>query len=153
MRDPVPLPPVLGTVVFLGALAVFASFWLLISGLFAELSGWTLLARRYRYLGPRPTGTRLSGQVIRLGPVSENRVTKVVLASEGLYLERNALFRFRHPPVLVPWAAVQYVSHGRFLWRRWHSLELAGVTTLRVKDRAYQALAPYLPGGRHAPAA
>jgi hypothetical protein len=132
---------------------VFVGFWLLISRLFAELSGWTLLARRYRHLGPRPTGTRLSGQVVGLGPVRENGATKVLLASEGLHLERNPLFRFGHPPILVPWAAVQYVSAGRFLWRRWHSLQLAGLTTLRVKDRAYEALAPYLPGPHHAPAA
>ena len=153
MADLVPLPPALGTLAFLGGLVVLVGFWLLISRIFAELSGWTLLARRYRYLGAPPTGARLWGQVVGLGPVNENRATNVLLASEGLHLEKNLLFRFGHPPILVPWAAIEYVCEGRFLWQRWHSLELAGVTILRVKGRAYEAIVPYLAGGQHAPAA
>jgi hypothetical protein len=153
VADPVSLPPLLGTFAFLGSLVAFVGLWLLMSWLLAALSGWTLLARRYRHIGPRPTGPRLSGQIIGLGPVNETRVTRLVLADEGLYLERNPLFRFGQPAVLVPWTAVEYVSEGKFLWRRWRSLELGGMTTLRVKDEAYEALAPYLTSGRRAPAA
>ena len=64
----------------------------------------------------------------------------LIRSPSGLYLYAMALFRFRRPPVLVPWAKVRYVDSHQLLWSRWHVLDLGGVTTLSVRPR----LLPFL---------
>jgi hypothetical protein len=55
------------------------------------------------------------------------------------------LFRFRRPPILIPWSEVQYESARHFLWMRSHKLSLGGgVTPIRVKDKALRAFEPFL---------
>lgn len=120
--------------------------WVVVCVLLSALSRWPALARRYPG-GPRPEGTRLRGHVGAVGVVPEHNVTGLVLATAGLYLYSHPFFRLGRAPVLLPWAAVRHRGAHRILWQRWHTLDLAGVTTLRVSDRAWQATAPYLQAG------
>jgi hypothetical protein len=117
--------------------------WLAVGGLLSTLSGWPFLAKRCPG-GPRPSGAVLRRQVVGIGFVSENGVTHMVVSEGGLYLWATPIFRFLRPPILVPWAQVAYVSENRFLWSHSHLLRLGGITSIRIKDRAYQALRTYL---------
>src|SRR5690349_9031123 len=96
----------------------FVAMWLLIGALLAEISGWPVLARQFRTTH-RPAGSPLRHQVVALGPTSESGVTRIITSPAGLYLDTHPLFRFRRPPLLVPWTAIHYRSERRFLWRRW----------------------------------
>jgi hypothetical protein len=138
---PQPLSPsvLASALIFVTAFGAFAGFWLVITGLLSSLSGWPTLAATFP-AGARPDGKGLWGQVLGIGKVRENNVTCLIPSPSGLYLYAMALFRFRRPPVLVPWAKVRYVDAGKFLWSRWYVLDLGGVTTLSVRPR----LLPFL---------
>jgi hypothetical protein len=130
----------------------FVAMWLMIGALLAEISGWPALAREFRTTH-RPAGSRLRNQVVALGPTSESGVTRIITSPAGLYLDSHPLFRFRRPPLLLPWTAIYYRGERRFLWRRWYEIDLAGITVIAVKPRAYQAIAPFLAGQHLDPAA
>jgi hypothetical protein len=122
----------------------FVGLWLFVCALLAEISRWPALARRFPG-GERPEGTVLRGQVIGIGLVGENNVTYLVPTPTGLYMYAHLLFRFRRPPILVPWSEVQYESTRQFLWMRSHKLSLGGgVTTIRIKHKALDTLQPFL---------
>lgn len=61
------------------------------------------------------------------------------------------LFRFMRPPILIPWREVAYESAHQFLWVKFHKLRIAGMTTLRIKDKGFRELRPFLPAGSGAP--
>ncbi len=46
------------------------------------------------------------------------------LAVEGLYLAPLGVFRFLHPPLLIPWSAIAECEDGSFLWWRWTDVHL-----------------------------
>lgn len=121
----------------------FAGMWLLVSALLAEFSGWSSLARRYPG-GPRPDGQRIHGAVMGMGAVGENNVTVMIPTADGLYLYASPLFRFRHPPVMVPWRDIRDGGERGKLWWRNVALELGSEVTIRIRPRAHPALAPYL---------
>jgi hypothetical protein len=121
---------------------IFVGMWLAIGALFAQMSGWSELANEFPGKF-RPEGPRLRRQVVKLGSVNENGVTTLVLSTAGLFLESIFLFRFRRPPVLVPWPALRYLGERRFLWQRWHEFDLGGITTIGVKTKAYDAIARF----------
>jgi len=122
----------------------FVGLWLFVCTLLAEISRWPALARRFPG-GQRPSGTVLRGQVVGVGLVGENNVTYLVPTPIGLYMYAHFLFRFRRPPVLLPWSEVRYEDTRRFLWMTSHRLSLGGgVTTTRVKDKALRAFEPFL---------
>jgi hypothetical protein len=76
--------------------------------------------------------------------VSENNVTSLVVTPQGLYLFSNPLFRFRRPPILVPWSRVHSAGEGGRFWWRVNMLELDGVTMIGVKRPAYEAIKPFV---------
>ena len=121
---------------------LFVAMWFGVGALLAEMSGWPDLARKFPG-GPRPNGQRLRRQVIKIGSVNENGVTGIVVSESGLYLDAMLLFRFRRPPVLVPWDSVTYSTDRRFLWYRWHEFDLGGITTISVRPAAYEAMIHY----------
>ncbi|MBK6780540.1 MAG: hypothetical protein IPG75_13350 [Gemmatimonadetes bacterium] len=113
------------------ALLLFAGFWVAVTSLLAHLTGWPALAAEYPG-GEEPQGERLRGMVYGFRRVNENRVTTLVATPKGLYLTPMRLFRLGRPPVLVPWNRVRYEAERSFLWGRWHDIDLAGITTMRV---------------------
>ena len=117
----------------------FVLMWLGVGTMLAELSGWPRLARTFPG-GARPDGQRLRRQVVKIGSVNENGVTGIVVSAAGLYLDTMFLFRFRRPPVLIPWNLVRPLTERRFLWYRWHELDLGGITTISVRPEAYEAI-------------
>lgn len=129
----------------------FVALWLGVGAILSVASRWTELAGRFPAAG-QPAGTTLRGQVVSVGIVSENNVTYLTLSAEGLYLRPHFLFRFMRRPVLVPWSEVRFLSERKILWWRSYLLDLGGITTVRVKEKAFNAMDPFLIGASAAEA-
>jgi hypothetical protein len=125
---------------------LFLFAWLTIGALLSFLSGWTALAQQFR-AESGPVGKELRGQVVSVGIVGDKNVTYVSVSDRGLYLRSHVLFRFMRAPVLVPWSEVKYVSERKVLWWRSYLVDLAGITTIRVKEGAFRAIEGFLLGG------
>jgi hypothetical protein len=122
----------------------FVALWLFVGLILSEVSRWLALARRF-HAAERPAGTVLRGQVLGIGIVGENNVTGLIVTPAGLYMYANVLFRFRRPPLLIPWREVQYVSGRRFLWMQSHKLSLGAITSITIRDKALREFQPFLP--------
>jgi hypothetical protein len=122
---------------------LIVGLWLLMSAVFAMISGWLSLSSRFRAT-ERPEGTKIIGQVKRMGIVPENRVTHIIVSERGLYLYVSFLFRAFHPALLIPWSEVRLVRVQEGLW--WHNfeLDLASGASLVVKRRAFESIRQYL---------
>jgi hypothetical protein len=94
--------------VFAGIFAIhFLSVWLLLSAIISLMGGWFSLAKAY---GARAAfnGTKWrmqSGQMRRRA--NYNNVLTLGVSQQGLYLASMFLFRFMHPPLLVPWNEIK----------------------------------------------
>ncbi|MEO8362485.1 MAG: hypothetical protein ABI672_20835 [Vicinamibacteria bacterium] len=121
------------------SLGVFMVIWLSVGSLLSILSGWSRLANRFPAEG-EPPGDRLRGQVVGLGSINERNVTSLTPTAQGLYMKTMFLFRFMRRPVLVPWREIKYVRERKILWMRSHIFDLAGLTTIEVKARAFEML-------------
>jgi|CXWL01.1.fsa_nt_gi hypothetical protein len=120
-----------------------AAIVLLVSGLLAVLSGWPVLAKRFRS-HRRPAGRKLTRQVYSVGGVPESGVTNLVIAPEGLYLSVFPLFRFLRPPLLVPWREIRVLSEFSFFGLECTELDMATSTTVVVKRTAHDAMRSYV---------
>src|ERR1041384_7445511 len=117
--------------------AIFIGIWLFNSALFSLVSGWHSLARHFRATS-RPGGRKVTGQVKQMGIVPENRVTHMIVSESGLYLYASLLFRFLHPPLLVPWREVRFAREIKTLWWYTYEIDIAQTTSLRVTRNAYE---------------
>jgi hypothetical protein len=90
----------------------FMTLWLLVSVAISCLGGWNSLSQIYRvrvpFRGRQWPGQ--SGQMRWL--VHYNRVLTLGANERGLYLSNMFLFRFMHPPLLIPWAEIK-VQKGK----------------------------------------
>ena len=112
-------------------LLLFIPFWLLVTGLIAVLGGWTSLAESYPAPDefPLDPAQRFRLRSMQLRSTSRVRANyggsmTVGITPQGLYLVPFGLLRFRHTPVLIPWAAITQCTDGSFLWSRWVDLIL-----------------------------
>lgn len=115
----------------------FVAMWLGIITLLGAVGGWSELARLYR----EPAGTvRAPAQRFSMGsvslrrtglpfPVNYNNCVVVEIGPAGLHLRTWLPFRFRHPPLLIPWAQMERVQAGRFLFWRVLTISPRGVGT------------------------
>lgn len=85
----------------------FVTLWLLIGAIISHTGGWRSLAKIYRtevaFHGAKWSGQ--SGQMRRL--TNYNGVLTLGASREGLYLACMFLFRFMHPPLLIPWSEIK----------------------------------------------
>jgi hypothetical protein len=121
----------------------FVGLWLFVGWILSRVSGWAALAERFP-ASERPQGRKLHRQVVSMGPVGEDGVTGMLVSSRGLYLYAMFLFRFGRRPLLLPWHAVAFVAEKKLLWWRSYDLDLGGLTTVRVKEKAFREIAPHL---------
>jgi len=120
------------------------AFWCGMSYYFARVSGWTLMADRYRAM-LRPAGKTMRNQIWRIGEARESGVTTLVVAASGLYLRPLVIFRFAHPPLLIPWESITRVDLGQSFWGRpYYDLSVGGLSQIRVGEKAYKDIARYL---------
>jgi hypothetical protein len=85
----------------------FLSLWFLVSAIISFIGGWFLLAKVYRTRVPFSGAKwgRQSGQMRWLA--NYNNVLTIGVSPQGLYLASMFLFRFMHPPILVPWSEIK----------------------------------------------
>ena len=94
---------------------VFAGFWCFVIFMMSLLGGWAALARNYRAV-EIPEGKRFLFQSASMGSVNYGSCLTVVVGSAGLYLKVFPLFRFGHPPLLIPWTDLHDLRERKFLW-------------------------------------
>ena len=118
-------------------LLFFVAAWLLATALVARLGGWRELAERYEAPYGFEPERRLRFQSLVLRRVSwfparyRGSVT-VGLGTAGLALAPIAVFRFRHPPLLIPWTAIARCEDGSLLGFGWKDVAVRDVEpTLR----------------------
>ena len=83
------------------------SLWFLVAATISLIGGWFSLAKVYRTQVPF-SGTKWkmqSGQMRWLA--NYNNVLTLGVSPQGLYLASMFLFRFMHPPLLVPWSEIK----------------------------------------------
>jgi len=124
--------------------AYFAALWLLVSAVISFIGGWTKLAGVFRsgkpFIGQQWTGQ--SGQMRWIAGYG-NCLT-VGCNPEGLYLATMALFRFRHPPLLVPWSEIS-ISQRKILFFRFvrfslgHELHIPLYLRWKLADKLRRA--------------
>jgi hypothetical protein len=85
----------------------FLCLWFLVSATISIVGGWFSLAKVYRTRAPfNGTKWRMqSGQMRWLA--NYNNVLTLGVSPQGLYLASVFLFRFMHPPLLVPWSEIK----------------------------------------------
>ena len=123
MSDPQPFPL---WIIFLLFPLFFAAIWLFVTGILATVGGWSVLARLYRDPGHAFRGNivQLPGSSVSLRrgrvplPANYNRCVTLTLPGPGLHLRVVSAFRFRHPPLFIPWGQMETVEPGTMLgWR------------------------------------
>ncbi len=94
-----------------------AGFWLLVAAFISYIGGWATLAKRFRLSTPfiGEKWRRQSGQMRWMA--GYNQCLTVGCNHQGLYLAVMLLFRFRHPPLLIPWDEIR-ISRTRILFFR-----------------------------------
>lgn len=85
----------------------------------AQIGGWSELAQKYR-TDNTFIGSWKGWQFGTFGGVKYKQCLWVAAAPEGLYIKTGPLFLFRlfHPPLLIPWSAINSIEEREFWWRR-----------------------------------
>ena len=126
-------------------IAGYAALWVGISLLIAKVSGWSALAERYRTDPAMFTGWKTGFQSGRMRVWTRYGGALTVGANGmGFYLAVLAIFRAGHPPLFVPWHAIDVTQGTRFIYAytTFHFREVPGVTlevSRRLGDRVLEA--------------
>jgi hypothetical protein len=144
------------------AIPAFLFFW---SGVVASISivgGWHNLAKRFRQ---EETTFRISGEArgtlekfrwssLKMGPkffpTNYGNCITVTLSDDGIGLKVMLLFRPLHPPLLIPWSAIESIETGQelLLFER-TSIQIQGLANpIRIYGRAGQAIERYWTAAR-----
>ena len=85
----------------------FLCLWLLVGATISFVGGWFSLAKVYRTRVPfiGASWRMQSGRMRWLA--NYNNVLTLGVSRQGLYLASMFLFRFMHPPLLVPWSEIK----------------------------------------------
>ena len=92
-------------------------WWVFVLWLLSELSGWRKLAAVYRAERP-PSGRRLSMQGGWVGSTLYRGCLTIYTSHEGLYVSLWPVFRFREPPLFIPWSAIHNAREKRWIFSR-----------------------------------
>jgi hypothetical protein len=85
----------------------FLCLWFLIASVVSFVGGWFSLSRLYRTRLPFD-GTKWRRQSGRMRWLTNyNNVLTLGVSPQGLYLATMFLFRFMHPPLLIPWSEIK----------------------------------------------
>ena len=84
----------------------FITLWFLVGTTNSFVGGWFSLSRTYRTVVPF-NGAKWNMQSGRMRWLANyNNVLTLGASQEGLYLACMFLFRFMHPPLLIPWSEI-----------------------------------------------
>jgi hypothetical protein len=95
----------------------FVAFWIGVMYVFAKVGGWNELSRKYRCNGSFK-GNWKGWQSGRFGVVDYCNCLWLGIVPEGLHLKMGPLFFFRlfHPPLFIPWVAIESVEEHKYWW-------------------------------------
>jgi hypothetical protein len=110
------------------------AMWFGIISLLSQLSGWERLAAAYRAEWP-PSGERFILEWAKVGGVYYGRCLTVYRAPEGIYLSIWPIFRFRQPPLFIPWSELRNRREKRLCWARVEEFDVGSpsVGTLQLR--------------------
>jgi TIR domain len=95
-----------GSIGPLFAAIVLVTLWLLVGAIHSYVGGWFSLSKVYRTRVPF-NGTKWRGQSGQMRWLANYNNLTLGANHEGLYLASMPLFRFMHPPLLVPWSEIR----------------------------------------------
>lgn len=107
-------------------------FWWLVLSAIATLGGWTAIARQYRAAGP-PTGQSFWFQSARFGWCDYNGCLVIRIADEGVRLSLPFPFRPGHPPIFLPWSALNVVDICDRWYGRYVSMNVGSPKVARIR--------------------
>ena len=115
----------------------FVALWTFICAILSAVGGWSELGRHYRDpdgMARAPLAKfRTASAGLTRGwtpfPVGYNNCLIVEVAETGIHLRTWMPFRFRHPPLFIPWTHVERAYPGQILFFRTLVLHPAGVGT------------------------
>jgi hypothetical protein len=81
--------------------------WFSVAALVSFVSGWFSLSRVYRARLTFPGATRRMQSAQMRWRVNYNHVLTFGVSPQGFYMASMFLFRFMHPPLLVPWSEIR----------------------------------------------
>lgn len=125
----------------------FVATWLLATAIVARIGGWRELAERYEAQdGAEPERRyRFQSVVLRrvsLFPARYRGSVHIGLGAAGIQLAPVFVFRFQHPPLLIPWPAITRCEAGALLGFGWHDVEVRDATpTLRFYGKVGEEIA------------
>ena len=89
------------------AIISLVTLWLVVSAMVSYISGWFALSELYRTRAPF-SGAKWRWQSGYMRWLTHyNSVLTLGATQESLYLAVMPLFRFMHPPLLVPWSEIR----------------------------------------------
>lgn len=105
-------------------LTFFTALWLLVGLLNSALSGWQRLATRYATEKPF-SGHKWTWESGQMRWVGIRNCLTVGADRNGLYLAMLVVFRFRHPPLFIPWSDIS-ITPKRSFFRKGMEFRLGG---------------------------
>jgi hypothetical protein len=123
---------------FLAGVVVVAGF-AVVSWLSAAVSGWRALARIYAAKA-RASGVTYRMQTGKLGLVNYGGCLTISLSDAGLRLAVWPMFRFAHPPLMIPWSDIRHIAHfrGLIIQREVFALGEPEICELALSPRVFQ---------------
>lgn len=113
----------------------FLSLWLLGSTIISCTGGWHTLAATFRTHNPF-VGKQWKGQSAHMQWVTGyHRCLTFGSSREGLYLSIISLFRFMHPPLLIPWSEIEVRRRKVWFLGEFVTLRLGRETPVPVTIR------------------
>jgi hypothetical protein len=138
-----PQPPVAALMLFPVTIVVAA--FCVVPLFISRLSGWALLAHRFRAAEPF-YGESWDWQSGRFrGWCGYNRCLQIGASPAGLFLAVALPFRLFHPSLMIPWCEIE-VETGRTLFGRFETAQLRIGTEELVTVRIYGKLVNRLRG-------
>lgn len=128
----------------------FVGLWLLVSAVISYIGGWTTLAKEYRNTAKvfGECWTRQSGQMRWLA--SYGSCLTLGADEAGFYLATMPLFRYRHPPLFIPWDRIA-IARRRFLFFEFIEFRLGGELRIPLWIRAKLGEKLLAAAGEHSP--
>lgn len=125
-------PATIKHLVFVAFVPCFVGGWVVVCLLLARFGGWNALAKRYR-TSEAGTGQLFRFASLALGPgrmpVTYRGCVAIEIGERGLLIRVLPLFRFGHPPLLIPWRAIAGCQPDKFFFQPCTRLDLSDPST------------------------
>jgi hypothetical protein len=114
-------------------------WWVFVLWLLSELSGWRKLAAIFRAQHP-PSGRCLRMQGGWVGDTLYTGCLTIYTSNEGLYVSIWPTFRFRQPPLLIPWNAIHNRREKRWMLSRLVQFDVGAppIGTMRLMPTVFR---------------